>query len=378
MKIALVCKKFSLEVGGLERYTVNLSRQLLRLGHEVHVFSNRFDEEPGILFHYVPMFRYSSPGKNLSFAYFSKQALSKENFDIIHSMERIWYQDIFRVSDGINPVQMQQRYPNPLLRKLKAAGPRRQVLRYLEKRIFLGNGCRCIMTNSELVKDQIIKHYGVDTQKIHVVHNSVDTVRFHPGVKKKFRSSFRTKLGVKEADQVILFVSNDFKLKRLHFILQAMALLKDKTVKLLVAGNDNQMPYKKWAANHHLNDQVLFLGSSKTIEQCYAAADIFILPTLYDAFANVCLEAMACGLPVITTPTNGAARIITDGKHGYILNTLSPDELKNKIQILSSPAKRSQMGEQAAAKAKDFTTEKHMKEVLNLYAEFRHNEKNAG
>ncbi len=236
MKIAIVCKKFSLRMGGLERYSVNLSRELVRLGHEVHVFSNSFDEEPGIIFHYVPMLRFSSPGKNLSFAYLAGQALSKMRFDIIHSMERILYQDIFRVSDGINPIQLLQRYPNSLIRKFKSAGPRRLVLSYLEKKIFREGGCKCIMTNSDLVKNQIIEHYGVDPEKIHVIYNGVDTSRFHPGVKAKYRTTVRKKFGIGEADLVLLFVSNDFKLKRLKTILSVMRLLENNRIKLLVAG----------------------------------------------------------------------------------------------------------------------------------------------
>ncbi len=372
MKIAIVCKKFSLRMGGLERYSVNLSRELVRLGHEVHVFSNSFDEEPGIIFHYVPMLRFSSPGKNLSFAYLAGQALSKMRFDIIHSMERILYQDIFRVSDGINPIQLLQRYPNSLIRKFKSAGPRRLVLSYLEKKIFREGGCKCIMTNSDLVKNQIIEHYGVDPEKIHVIYNGVDTSRFHPGVKAKYRTTVRKKFGIGEADLVLLFVSNDFKLKRLKTILSVMRLLENNRIKLLVAGKDNEKPYLKWVAENGLGKSVLFLGSQKEIEKIYAAADILVLPTLYDAFANVCLESMACGVPVITTCTNGAAWVIADGEHGYILKTQIPDELKSRIEALESPIKRSEMGAQAAAKAADFTMERHMRKLLALYENVRH------
>ncbi|MBW1939843.1 MAG: glycosyltransferase family 4 protein [Deltaproteobacteria bacterium] len=372
MKIAIVCKKFSLKFGGLERYSVNLTRELVRSGHDVHVFSNIFDEEQGIIFHQVPMLRFSSPGKNLSFAYFAGHALSKMEFDIIHSMERIFYQDIFRVSDGINPVQLLQRYPNPLIRKIKAAGPRRLVLGYLEKKIFQERGCKCVMTNSDLVKNQIINHYQVDPKKIHVIYNGVDTLRFHLGVRPKHRAAARKKFGIEEAELALLFVSNDFKLKRLKTILCAMTLLKNNRIKLIVAGKDNEKPYLKWAAENGLGKRVLFIGPQKEIEKIYAAADVLVLPTLYDAFANVCLEAMACGIPVITTCTNGAAWVIEDGKQGYILKTQAPDELKGRIETLVSPIKRSEMGAWAAARAGDFTMEKHIREVLDLYEKVRH------
>lgn len=367
MKIALVCKEYSLKKGGLERYTVSLSRELIRARHEVHVFTNDWQEEPGVIIHHVPMLRFSSPLKNLSFALFSNRALSKMSFNVIHSMERIFYQDIFRVSDGINPVQLSQQYPNFAVRLLKAIGPRRLVLSYLEHRIFVDRGCKVIMTNSELIKGHIIEHYKVAPQKIEVIYNGVNTLRFHPGVKEEYGAAVRSKYRIKENELVLLFISNNFKLKRLQTILKSLALLKKREIKLLVVGNDSKRPYQRWVTENVLDKQVLFLGPKKNIEKYYAASDIFVLPTLYDAFANVCLEAMACGLPVITTRNNGASELIQDGEQGFILKGQGPNELAGRIATLKLPMDRTRMGDKAAKKAKRFTIEKHFSEVLKLY-----------
>lgn len=369
MKIALVCKKYTLEGGGLERYTVLLSRELNRLGHDVHIVANTWQEEPGMVFHHVPMFR-SSPGKNLSFAFFSNQILSKMRFSIIQSMERIFYQDIFRVSDGINPVQLMQNYPNPLIRKLKSVGPRRLVLGYLENRIFLNRGCRVIMTNSELLRQHIIEHYQVDQGKIVVIYNSVNTSRFHPGVREKHRNVVRERYGIGEEEILLVFISNNFKLKRLSLILEAMTMLDEK-FRLIVIGKDKEKPYLEWAAQNGLDKQVLFTGPKKDVEKYYAAGDIFVLPTAYDAFANVCLEAMACGLPVITTGTNGAAELIRDQENGYVLKTPHPDELANRLASLESPAERIAMGKKGASEAMGYTMEKHISELSELYERVR-------
>jgi len=376
VKIALVCKKYTLGRGGLERYTVLLSRELNRLGHEVHIFANTWQEEPGMTFHHVPMFR-TSPGKNLSFAFFSNQILSKMRFNVIQSMERIFYQDIFRVSDGINPVQLMQRYPNPLLRKLKSAGPRRLVLSYLENRIFLNQGCRVVMTNSELLRQHIIEHYSIDPGKIVVIYNSVNTSRFHPGVREKYRNAVRERYGIGKKEILLVFISNNFKLKGLGLILEAMKM-SDKTFRLIVIGSDNEKPYLRRAAQNGLDKQVLFTGPKKDVEKYYAAGDIFVLPTAYDAFANVCLEAMACGLPVITTATNGAAELIRDGENGYILKTQHPDELAGRLASLESPAERIAMGKKGASEAICHTMEKHISELSELYERVRKQKKDVG
>lgn len=371
MKVALICKKYSLKEGGLERYTFFLSRELIRAGHEVHIFANTWQEEPGAIIHRVPVVSLSSPAKNLSFAFFTNRALSKMKFDIIHSMERIFYQDIFRVSDGINPVQMQQKYPHPVVRFIKKIGPRRLVLSYLEHRIFVDKGCKVVMTNSELVKRNIIEHYMMDPEKIVVIYNGVDTSRFNPKVKEKYRKSLRDKYSIRKDEIVLVFVSNNFKLKRLDLVLEAMVLLKNNRIRLFVIGADNHRTYLRWAINNSLGDQVLFLGPKRNIEKYYAASDIFVLPTLYDAFANVCLEAMACGLPVITSDSNGAADLIRDNENGFILKTQKADELSARIKALEPLSERSRMGDNAAAKAACFTMEKHLSEVLKLYGRVR-------
>jgi len=367
VRVALVCKKLSSEFGGLEKYTLFLCRELVRAGHEIHVFANLWEENADVAIHPVTLIPFSSPLKNLSFAYAASRALLGMEFDVVHSMERILHQDIFRVSDGINPVQLLQRYSNPKVRWFKSKGPRRLVLDYLERRIFLGGGCKVVMANSALVKRQIIEHYGVPPERVVVIPNGVDVSRFHPGVKEKHRGTVRKAHGLSEEDLVVLFVSNDFKLKGLRLVLEAMTLMATKNVKLIVMGRDNSDPYERFSRENGLGGRVLFLGPSTELEMYYGASDAFVLPTLYDAFANVCLEAMAAGLPVITSADNGAAELIQDGVTGYVLQTRAPQELANRINDLQSPEARLRMGREGARIAKTYTPERHMSEVLELY-----------
>ncbi len=371
MKIALVCHHYSEKKGGLEKYTIFLARTLARLGHEVHVLARAWTSEPDIIFHRVPMIRLSSPLKNLSFAWQAERLLLKENFDVIHSMERILRQDVFRVSDGVNPVQMAQQYANPTVRRLKAMGPRRLTLQYLENQIFLKNGARRIMTNSRLVRDQVIRHYGVRPDRISVIYNSVDGARFHPGVRERFREETRNRFGVREADLLLLFISNNFKLKNLDGVIRAMALSGADNLKLMAIGTDNPRPYQQAALKQGLADRVLFLGPQKEIERFFGAADVFIMPSRYDAFANVCLEAMACGLPTITSRTNGSSEPIQSGQNGIVLNGLEAAEMADAVNALRSSTEQGRMGRAAARTAREFTPEKHMAQVLRLYEEIR-------
>ncbi len=371
MKIALVCKDYLSSKGGLEHYTVSLSKQLRQEGHEVHVFANNWQPEPGIIFHRVPMVRFSSPGKNLSFAYFSKRELSTHQFDVIQSMERILYQDIFRASDGINPIQLRERYSSPVVRGLKAIGPRRLALAFLEKRIFRNGGCRYVMTNSQLVKDQIIEYYHVDPERIVVIYNSVNREKFHPKSRDIHRRALRNAYGVGDTDLLLLFVGNDFRRKGLQVLLKAMAILDNPRLKLMVVGSDGIAPYLRWTARNNLAKQVCFLGQQRDINKFYAACDLFVLPTRYDAFSNACLEAMACGVPIITTSANGASEIIKSGKQGYVLSSWAPQELAYRIRALESEDARAAMGVNAAATANQFTMKNYMTQLMSLFERVR-------
>lgn len=371
MKIGLVSKQYTIKKGGLEKYTIFLSRELVRAGHEVHVFTNNWQTNADITIHQVPMIPFSLPLKNLSFAYFSKQLLKKTELDIVHSMERILYQDIYRASDGIIPVHLEQRYSNPTIRWLKSIGPRRLVLAYLEKKIFLGKGCKIVMTNSHLVKRHIIQYYHVHPKRIKVVYNAINTGIFRPDIRKEYRGRIRKKYGIGEEEILLLFISNDHKRKGLMNLLKAIHQLEKRNIKVMVLGKDTEKPYTQWAEKNLLGGKILFLGQKEDVQRYYAAADIFVLPTRYDAFANVCLEAMACGLPVITTSNNGASELIQDGEHGFVLKGQEPDELARRIEALRFPKARACMGEKAAKKAKGFSMEKHISEVLNLYDQIR-------
>lgn len=368
MKIALVAHFFSMRKGGLERYTVNLARALVAAGHAVHVFAHRWTPEPGLTFRKVTRFRLSSPVKNLSFAFSADRALARHRFDVVQSMDRIWRQDIFRASDGVNPVQMLEGYPNPLIRKMNALGPRRQVLTLLEKRIFEGGGARFVMVNSELIKQQILQYYNADPERIAVIRNSVDTARFHPGLKTDAGVVARRENGMEPGDILLLFAGNDFKRKGLKLLLHAIARLSRPEVRLMVAGSDDPSSYARIAMELGIRDRVWFAGPRRDMATWYAAADLMVLPTRYDAFANVCLEAMACGTPVVTTRTNGASEIVSHGETGWVLETWEVDELATRLAASLAPDFRERSGALAAKTAGRFTMARHLSALMDLYA----------
>lgn len=240
----------------------------------------------------------------------------------------------------------------------------------LEKKIY--KNTPLIVANSRTVKDQIIKHYAVPEEKIIIIYNGVDLSRFTPENKDRWRENVRKSLNISDHSKVLLFVGSGFKRKGLKPLLYSFPLIKNEDIKLLVIGKGDRKRYTTLAEKYGVSDKVIFLKPQREIEKFYAAADIFILPSLYDPFSNATLEAMAAGLPVITTKNNGVAELIENGHEGFVLNNLSDaEELADKIQLTLRNLKV--IGEKAREKAEAFPIERaaqeFTEEIKNILAE---------
>ncbi len=355
-------------MGGAEHYCMRLCKELSSLGHEVYILSSRHDENvPGnIRCVKVPVNTRSSSTKNLSFHQNCQKILRQMQFDWTYALSRTFPADAFRISDPLHARWMKIRYPGRFMRKIQELNPRHRAILFLEKSIFDARNTRVVITNSKMVKRQVIEEYGFPAERIHVVYNGVDLDKFSPG------TSIRTKS--REDDELnLLFVAMDFKRKGLDFLLESLAKLrKTKTkFKLLVAGKDKRGRYAKKARALGLEQAVRFLGEIRNVEDYYRAADLFVLPTRYDPFANVCLEAMACGTPVVTTINNGAAELIEDGTNGYVIRHVDrvAEELAEIIRVFSRlpGEKKSEMRTKARLKAEKFSIRENAARTVNLF-----------
>ncbi len=372
MKIAVVVKEHQEGKGGLERYAVNLTRGLARAGHEVHVYAAAWDEEPGLIFHYVPYVKWLSLLKVITFPRNLNRHLKKTTFDLVYGLTPFYPLDIYRVGEGLHADVLRARFPNPLRRFLRYLNPKHLLILRMEKRLFSNGNFRKIITNSRMLKERVISLYDVDDSKVHVIYNGYDSARFNPE-KRAYRDEVRREYSISGSEPIILFSANDFKRKGLDYLLEAMSVLKnDGTfVKLMVTGSGGRGDierYRRLASSMGLGGEVIFTGRVGDMERYYGTADIFVLPTLYDPFANACLEAMACGLPVITTGKNGASEVITEGVDGFVIEDPSSTHIMaDRIRsLLEMNAEDGAVSEEAAKKASGFTIEKNISHTLEV------------
>jgi UDP-glucose:(heptosyl)LPS alpha-1,3-glucosyltransferase len=316
--------------GGAESYLKRLARGVVELGHEAKLFATRdwpWEEWPlGQIVHVAAQ----SP---IAFADEIEKLRARDGSDVLLSLERIWKCNIYRAGDGVHRAWLDRRrkFELPLERFIRGLNRMHRQVLQLEEALFANRGAGRVIANSQMVKNEIIDLYGYPTDKVDVVRNGVplEQFRFRPELREKWRDE----LNVKPEQIVLLFAGSGWERKGLQFAIAAMALCRSRKMRLLVAGRGNQRYYK--------SRRVQFLGEVSDLVRIYAAADIFILPTIYDPSSNACLEALACGLPVVTTRNNGFSEIIEHGVHGSLVDSANDlIGLRDAIQFWSEPDRR--------------------------------------
>jgi len=353
VKFAIIRSECSYTKGGAERYAANLCRQLCEMGHEVHVLAEIFDPEihPDLIHHPIKVNRLTSSKRNLSFHENAQAVAAELQADQTIALSRSFPSDAFRVSDPLHCFWIELRYPGKLHRFLQSLNPRHRTILQMERAILDPSNTRIIVTNSQLsktlTKTLIGKYYQYPAERIHVIYNGVDFAQFTPD----------TNLRDSETLQ-LLFVGQDFKRKGLTPTIDALAQVRadGHQCTLRVIGRDKPAPYMEQAQKLGIEEYITFEGPTREIQNAYRQADLFVFPSLYDPFANVVLESLACGLPALTTTTNGSSEVIEEGKNGYVIEGATDHQAADLAERISrfcklSPAERQQMRLNARARA---------------------------
>lgn len=218
--------------------------------------------------------------------------------------------------------------------------------------------------------------------EVPVIHYGVCPKRFSPETFKLLRQQSRESLGLSPSAFCLLLVGNGWKNKGLDTLLEAVGSIGSPELRLLVVGHDDPLPYRSAIARLGLDQRVTFLPLRPDVEFYYAAADVYVSPSLEDSFGLPPLEAMACGLPVIVSSRAGVSELVTDGVDGLVLK--DPKDVASLTtmitHLLSNPVLRVTLGENAAITARQHTWERNAAQLDVLFAqvlEQRHNQRSA-
>ena len=351
LTIGLVRRGYS-ETGGAEAYLKRLARGISAAGQDVRLFTDA--AWPPSEWPWGPITRLRGETAR-RFADEVEKIRPKARCDLLLSLERIWRCDVFRAGDGIHQAWLRRRdaASSPAKKLLRRFNAKHRETLELEKSLFAG-GARRVIANSEMVKKEAQEFYDYPTDQIDVIPNGVPVsdFRLNPEARRRRRKS----LGLADRQLAVLFVGSGWARKGLRFAIEAVESLGEN-FRLLVAGRGR---------SHKIRPRsVRLLGAVRDLPALYAAADIFLLPTLYDPFSNACLEALAAGLPVITTRANGFSEIIEHGVHGSIVDhATNIEQLRDALRLWSNSERRQNARSAMLARATQYDISVNVERTL--------------
>ena len=378
MKIALVVERFRPAAGGVENVAWSVAHGLAASGDEVVVLAREADPASAVPTERLRVPRGWQPWRVLSFSYAAARASERLRPDLVHSFARTLHQDVYRAGGGSHADYLERRHGSAgsLFRRLS---PRHATLLWIESRIFRDSS-QLVQCNSEMVRREIRRRYRVSDERMLVIPNPVDLERFHPG----------RRVPLEAEGPVWLFVGAGFPRKGLDTAIRALAAAGASRAQLWVVGRDEPAPFRALAERLGVAGRVRFLGARADLETLYASAAALLLPTRYDAFSNVCLEAAASGIPLVTSGANGAAELIRpaptvdEAASCSVPGTLGPAQagfvvedpedvsgFAKALDALGSPELRARLGHAARAVAERHSLSAHVAALHNLYARVR-------
>lgn len=240
-----------------------------------------------------------------------------------------------------------------------------RLLTQLENRLYRNPAVSLAAVSPRTKAD--LAHY-FRREDVRVIPNAVDAATFSPEARLARRAEMRRQYEFTDRDFVLLLIGNDWTVKGLPAVLHAMALLPELPLRLLAAGSDVSAPFRQLAANLGVLDRCRFASSSPDVMSFYAAADLYVSPSLEDSFGMPVAEAMACGLPAITSTLAGISAFVEDGVNAFVLSDPKNSQtLAARLRhIYANISLRQQVASAAASKARDWTWDNTAAQVWEL------------
>lgn len=379
MNIAFAVEHFNPRQGGAERYASGLARWLVERGHSLDVYTQTSAEASadGLCVHPLavpPRPRWRRPAR---FAAAIERALEGRHYDVVHGFNHARPCDVLRLGGGVHLAFEEYNALSAGSAAARAARalsyrllPWYRALRANEQQQFADRK-RHFIAVSQRVADDMKRFYPSVGERIHVIRNGVDTAAYNPAAVDARRDAARSELRISAETLTLLFVSNNFRLKGLHALIEALGPAAHGAggdLLLLVVGRGSARPFDGALSRCGVRERVRFCGPTDDLTAYYAAADLLVHPSFYDAFGFVPLEAVACGLPVVVSRNSGVSEILEDGNGAVLINMpCAPADLAAAILRAAQPDFRERARESNPRRACEHSIEKNYEAVLKLY-----------
>jgi UDP-glucose:(heptosyl)LPS alpha-1,3-glucosyltransferase len=380
MDVGLCYERVLPHRGGCEHYISDLARRLARDGHTVHLFAAESDPAAlpaSTVYHRLP--RPAGPRflRPWRFAESCLDALRRHPVDVSMGFDKTWGQDILYPQGGVySASRAHNRLKHP-------PGPARAAARVaqafdlasysfarLERRQYLTEPRPVVVAISQMTRRHFRDYLGLPESAVRVLHAAIDPDRFAADDRPARRDRERQAWGVAPDEAVGLFVGMNYRLKGMAQLLRALPHVpRDRRYRIVVIGGQQYRPYEALAARLGVADRVKFLGFRADPRDAYFGADFLVHPTFYDPCSLVALEALACGLPVVTSRFNGAEEKLNPDCGLVVDDPHDARDLAAKITDMLDPTRLPARKAAAAAAGRRWTFEDHYRQLLGLFEE---------
>jgi len=369
VKLALVRQRYT-AFGGAERFVERAIAALGRDDIEITLLTRRWSGAPAanLKLRKLDPFHIGRTWRDASFARAVQHEIASGGFDLVQSHERVPGCDIYRAGDGSHLGWLTHRARARNQRfDARWCGPYHRYTLAAEAAMFRHPKLRAVICNSRFIQRELMALFDLPEERLPLIENGVDLQRFRPASPEEKRSA-RVALGLPVGTPLLAFVGSGFERKGLAAVIDTLP----REAHLAVAGKDKREPhYRRMAQGLGLSDRVHFLGPQQDVAPIYRAADGFVFPAIYEPFGNVVLEAMASGLPAITSPSCGAESLIEHGANGWLADAFDHESLRAALTELmatiASPQRLATVASAARNTAEQQTPERMAEALVALY-----------
>jgi UDP-glucose:(heptosyl)LPS alpha-1,3-glucosyltransferase len=369
VRLAIIRQRYA-PYGGTERFVEVALEALLERGIAISLYTRQWPNTRLQLIEPVLCnpFYIGRLWRDWSFARAICKAVARKAPELVQSHELLLCCDVYSAGNGVHRVRLDEwlRNASGFKRWWAESNFYHRYILGVERRLFASPWLRAVICNSKMVRDEIAEHFGVSPEKLPVIYNAVDSDIFSPDVK-LHRAAVRQKLGVPESATVFLIVGSGYAHKGVATAIRALATLPEDTYLFVVGRDKSRRHYKRLAQRLGLGRRVALLGVQDDPKPFYGAADVFVLPTLYDPCPHAALEAMACGLPVVTSTKCGAAELVLEHDAGLVCPAGDVDALARHMMTLTDEEGRHLLGARAREAVLPLTPASMTLQLVLLY-----------
>ncbi|MBY0531293.1 MAG: glycosyltransferase family 4 protein [Xanthobacteraceae bacterium] len=367
-KITFVRQRFS-RFGGGELILDRTISALARKGVSLSIVAREWEPRKGVEFLRCDPPRMPRSSRDSRFAKAACLLLEKMPSALVQSHERLSCCDIYRAGDGVHAAYLAHRAKSlGFIRRLfqNISPYHRDVVR-LECEMFASARLKAVIVNSQMVADEIVAHFEFPRERIHFIPNGIELSKFDAGAMAALREVSRKKLGIAAGKKILVIIGSGYERKGVAQTLQALALSKSGAMLLVIGHEKRQSRYEGLAERLGIRNDIVFLGKQENVIPFLAVADAMILPSVYDPFPSAALEALASGLPVVTSETCGARDIAREIDSGLVRDANDVAGLAQAISIALKLCENPETAKRARAIAARFDMDQMVQKMLSLY-----------